>query len=68
MAELQIGQKVTVDMSGFQATGVKVANGFKLPGKIVTIDAISKEITVKLVEPFMGRPSVIVDPGRVTVI
>jgi len=68
MAEAQVGQRVSVDMSGFQATGVQVPSGITLSGKVASIDASSKAITIKLIEPFMCRPTVTVNPERVTVI
>ncbi len=67
MTEIQIGQRVSVDMSGFQATGVVVGNGVHLHGKVVSVETSSQNITVKLKEPFMGRPTVIVNPERVTI-
>ena len=65
MAETKVGQKVSVDMSGFQATGVVVSDGIHLAGKVASIDESSQKITVKLVEPFMGRNTVTVESERV---
>ena len=67
MTEIQVGHRVSVDMSGFQATGVVVGNGVCLKGKVVSVETFSQNITVKLNEPFMGRPTVTVNPERITV-
>jgi len=37
MSEFNVGQRVSVNMSGFQATGVVVADGVRLSGKVVSI-------------------------------
>lgn len=67
MGTVEVGQRVSVDMSGFQAPGVVVSNGVRLDGKVISIDKSSQNITVRLSEPFMGRPTVTVNPERVTV-
>jgi hypothetical protein len=68
MAKVQVGQRVSVDMSGFQGTGVVVSDGITLSGKVLSIDKSSRNITIQLTEPFMGRPTVTVNPERVTVV
>ncbi len=65
MAEVKVGQRVSVDMSGFQATGVVVSDGVHLSGKVTSVDDSSQNITVKLIEPFMGRNTVTVESKRV---
>ena len=68
MVELQLDQKVSVNLIGLHGAEVEFGGSTIANGVVEEIDETNKEITVRLNISFSGRQFLIVSPARVTAV
>ena len=68
MAELQLRQKVSVNLVGLHVAEVEFGGSTIANGIVEEIDETTKEITVRLNISFSGRQFLIVSPTRVNAV
>ena len=68
MAELQLRQKVSVNLVGLHVAEVEFGGSTISNGIVEEIDETTKEITVRLNISFSGRQFLIVSPTRVNAV
>lgn len=67
MADLQLDQKVSVNLVGLHVAEVEFGGSTTATGIVEEIDPDTKEITVRLNISFSGRQFLTVSPARVTI-
>jgi len=68
VAELQLGQKVSVNLVGLHVAEVEFGGSTITNGVVEEIDEATKEITVRLNISFSGRQFLIVSPAWVNAV
>jgi hypothetical protein len=68
VAELQLRQKVSVNLVGLHVAEVEFGGSTIANGIVEEIDETTKEITVRLNISFSGRQFLIVSPTRVNAV
>jgi hypothetical protein len=67
VADLQLDQKVSVNLVGLHVAEVEFGGSTTATGIVEEIDPDTKEITVRLNISFSGRQFLTVSPARVTI-